>query len=262
MGSRTWGYCAERVKEPGPGSPVYGSPAANVWNAARPLPSAWLVPAGRNCIQQSGLTIGLIAPRWRNSHNWAEAMGYPNPQQAVVAYLARPRGEPQWQSAPSPAGWRGAISRGGGFDANPSTVRFVKQRGVPGHELHAVAFADQDGKNCRFLVGVVQAADGGWEVKGLAGGGGSDPPRDQPWVNFCGWGWPHSFSGGGWVTGSGSEAAARVRLRFREGPILEDTIDGGVVLLIADAHVDVPATAEILDATGSLLASHSAFGRA
>jgi hypothetical protein len=33
----------------------------------------------------------------------------------------------------------------------------------------------------------------------------------------------------------------------------------GAVLLIADAHVDVPATAEILDARDSLLASHFAF---
>jgi hypothetical protein len=41
--------------------------------------------------------------------------------------------------------------------------------------------------------------------------------------------------------------------------MLEDTVDDGVVLLIADARVDVPATAEILDAKGSLLASHSAF---
>jgi hypothetical protein len=43
------------------------------------------------------------------------------------------------------------------------------------------------------------------------------------------------------------------------GRRLKDTVDDGVVLLIADARVDVPATAEILDAKGSLLASHSAF---
>jgi hypothetical protein len=41
--------------------------------------------------------------------------------------------------------------------------------------------------------------------------------------------------------------------------MLEDTVDDGVILLIAGARVDVPATAEILDASGSLLASHSAF---
>jgi hypothetical protein len=41
--------------------------------------------------------------------------------------------------------------------------------------------------------------------------------------------------------------------------MLEDTVDDGVVLLIADARVDVPAMAEIFDASGSLLASHSTF---
>ena len=185
-------------------------------------------------------------------------MGYPDPRQAIVAQLVRPRGKPLWQSAPSTGGWRTAISRDGGQDADPGTVRLVKKRGIPGHELHAVAFADRDGRRYRYLVGVVQGASD-WEVKGLAGGGEGDSPRDQPWVNFCGWDWPRSFCGGGWVIGRGSEAAARVRLRFRGGPMLEDTVDDGVVLLIADARVDVPATAEILDASGSLLARHSAF---
>jgi len=186
-------------------------------------------------------------------------MGYPDPRQAIVAQLAQPRAKPLWQRLPSPGGWRSAISRGGGHDADPGTVSFVKQRGIPGHELHAVAFADRDGRHYRYLVGVVKGSDGNWEVNGLAGGGVGDPPRDQPWVNFCGWGWPRAFCGGGWVTGSGSEVAARVRLRFRGGPMLEDTVEDGVVLLIADAHVDVTATAEIFDAKGSVLASHSAF---
>jgi hypothetical protein len=186
-------------------------------------------------------------------------MGYPDPQQAIVAQLAQPRGKPFWQSRASPGGWRSAISRGGGHDADPDTISFVKQRGIPGHELHAVAFADLDGRRYRYLVGVAEGADGSWEVDGLAGGGIGDPSRDQPWVNFCGWGWPRSFCGGGWVIGSGSQAAARVRLRFRGGPMLDDTVDEGVVLLIADSRVDVPATAEIFDAKGFLLASHSAF---
>lgn len=86
-----------------------------------------------------------------------------------------------------------------------------------------------------------------------------DPPRNQPWVNFCGWGWPDSFSGGGWITGSGSNAAASVRLRFRRGSMLEDTVDNGIVLFISDTPVELPAIAEILDSSGSLLASQSAF---
>jgi hypothetical protein len=203
--------------------------------------------------------VGVLAHMAAKDHNWTEAMGYSDPRQAIVAQLTQPRRKPLWQSAPSPGGPQAAISRGGGHDADPDTVRFVKQRGTPGQELHAVAFADRDGRTYRYLVGLVHDAKGGWQVKGLAGGGQGDPPRNQPWVNFCGWGWPRSFRGGGWVIGSGSKAAARVRLRFRGGPMLEDTVDEGVVLLIADAHVDVPATAEILDASGSLLASHSAF---
>ena len=186
-------------------------------------------------------------------------MGYPDPRQAIVAQLAQPIAKPLWQSRPSPGGWRSAISRGGGHDADAGTVRLVKQREILGHELHAIAFDDRNGRPHRYLVGVVKDSDGDWEISGLAGGGVGDPPRDQPWVNFCGWGWPSAFCGGGWVTGSGSEVAARVRVRFREGPMLEDTVDDRVVLFIADARVDVPATAEILDAKGSLLATHSAF---
>ena len=185
-------------------------------------------------------------------------MRYPDPRQAIAAQLAQPRPKPLWQSRPSPGGWRSAISRGDGHDADPTTLRFVKKRGIPGHELHAVAFDDRDGRHYRYLVGVVKRADGDWKVNGLAGGGVGDPPRDLPWVNFCGWGWPSAFRCGGWVTGRGSKAAVRVRLRFRRGPELEDSVDDGVVLLIADARVEMPAIAEILDANGSLLASQSA----
>src|ERR1700674_4627001 len=191
----------------------------------------------------------------------ADVMGHADPKQAIAAYLVQSRGKPMWESQPSPEGWRGAVSRGAGRDAAPGTIRFVKQRSIPGHELHSVAFADSDGRRYRYLVGVVRSRDGSWQVSGLAGGGVGDPPRDRPWVNFCGWGWPGSFCGGGWVIGSGSAAAARVRLRFGAGPILEDTVDEGIVLLIANARVDMPATAEILDGAGSVLASHSAFAK-
>ena len=57
----------------------------------------------------------------------------------------------------------------------------------------------------------------------------------------------------------GSGAAARVRLRFPNGPTLEDVVDDRVVLFITNARVDLPAAAEILDASGALLATHSAF---
>lgn len=186
-------------------------------------------------------------------------MGYPDPKQAILEQLTLPRAEPIWQNRPNAGRWQTASFQGGGHDADPNGVRFIKKRGIPGQELHAITFADRNGRSYRFLVGVVQNADGNWEVTGQAGGAGNDPPRDRPWVNFCGWGWPNAFCGGGWIVGTGSEAATRVRLRFKKGPVLEDTIDDGVTLLIADASVDVPATAEILDVRGAVLARHTAF---
>ncbi len=185
-------------------------------------------------------------------------MGYSDPKQAIIASLVRPRATVAWQSAPSPGGWRAAISHGGGHDADSSTLRFRKQRGIQGREIHPVTFGDQEGRNYRFQVGVVQGIDG-WEASGMAGGGEGDPPRNKPWVNFCGWGWPQSFHGGGWLTGEGSEAAARARLRFQSGPTLEDAVGDRVVLFITNARVGLPATAEILAAGGALLATQSAF---
>ena len=185
-------------------------------------------------------------------------MGYPDAKEAVIAYLFKPRGNEVWQGATSPESWRAALSKGGGHDADASTIQFAKQHGTEGHELRAVTFADKGGRRYRFLGGVLQGA-GGWEVSGLAGGGVGDPPRDQPWVNFCGWGWPRSFRGGGWLTGKGSEAAARVRLRFQIGPTLEDEVDDRIVLFSTNARVDLPAAAEILDASGAQLATQSAF---
>ena len=88
-------------------------------------------------------------------------MGYGDAKQAVVAYLIQPRGKAAWPSAPSPGGWQAAISRGGGHDADLSTIRFAKQRAIDDQELHAVTFADKDGSMYRFLVGVVQGARDG-----------------------------------------------------------------------------------------------------
>jgi hypothetical protein len=97
-----------------------------------------------------GPTVAVLARMAAGGQNWTEAMGYPDPRQAIVTQLAQPRRKPIWQSAPSAGGWRRAISRGGGHDADPDTMRFVKQRGIPGHELHAVAFADRNGRNYRY----------------------------------------------------------------------------------------------------------------
>lgn len=110
-----------------------------------------------------------LPPWFRKARIWAEAMGYPDPQQAIVAQLAQPRRRPVWESAPSAGGWQRAISRGGGHDADPDTMRFVKQRKPPGtHHLierqlptgrNTVGISDGDSQELRHQPGPAQASE-------------------------------------------------------------------------------------------------------
>jgi hypothetical protein len=63
------------------------------------------------------------------------------------------------------------------------------------------------------------------------------------------------------VIGTNSERAARARLLFADGTILEDAVDAGIVLFMTEAPVRLPATVEILDGTGSVLTTYEAFER-
>jgi len=188
-------------------------------------------------------------------------MGYPDPKKAIIDRLAAPPGHLISQSPPSPGGLQSSIRGPGGEDADPDTMQFVKERGGPGRQLHYVRFSTRAGDRRRFVVGVVQQQNGQWEVRGCAGGGDGDPPRDQPWINFGAWGWPRFFCGGGTVIGTNSERAARARLLFANGTTLEDAVDAGIVLFMTEAPVRLPATVEILDGSGSVLTTYEAFGR-
>lgn len=183
-----------------------------------------------------------------------------DPRQAIVERLSEPRGQLISQSARSPGGWQSSIREAGGEDADPRSIRFLKERAVPGHQLYYVVFNTRAGEQRQFVVGVMQQADGNWDVRGSAGGGGGDPVREHPWINFGAWGWPRFFSGGGKVIGAGSERATHARLRFADGTTLEDVIDAGIVLFMSDGPVRMPVTVEILDQTGAMLTTYQALG--
>ena len=51
----------------------------------------------------------------------------------------------------------------------------------------------------------------------------------------------------------------RARLRFADGPSLEDSVDAGIVLFMSETPVRLPATVEIVDGTGTLLTRYEAF---
>jgi hypothetical protein len=55
-------------------------------------------------------------------------------------HLVATPGPVTWTSRPGPSGWVASIRDGGGADADPATVRFVRTRAFPGCQLHEAAF--------------------------------------------------------------------------------------------------------------------------
>jgi hypothetical protein len=143
----------------------------------------------------------------------------------------------------------------GGADADPNSIRFLKSIESGNVEIHAVEFATIGGEPRTSVIGITH--DGGtWHVTGASGGGGSDPPRDGPWLNLGAWGWPHAFSGGGKVIGAGREAAALVRLTFANGVQLEDLIRDSYALFATESPVELPAKVDIVNSRNDVLSSH------
>jgi hypothetical protein len=176
-------------------------------------------------------------------------------KQVIVDYLSKPS-VVVWESQPREHGWREQIRRGG-RDADASTIQFVKERGLPGRQLHAVTF--ESGLRQRMFVYVVQDDSGDWHVRGAAGGGmDGGPVRDHPWVNLGGGGWPAQFFMGGTVHDHGLDVA-RVRLVGANGTTVEDTVDDGLVLFITAEPVEAPIQVELLDRNGALVGQHPAF---
>jgi hypothetical protein len=180
-------------------------------------------------------------------------------EQAAFDHLAAEPGPVTWASPPSPSGWVASIRGGGGAGADPATVRFVKSRAFPGCQLHEADFATRDGQAQHMLVRTWQEPDGSWVADPIGGGGGEGPHRSRLWVNFAAQWNAQQFAAGGHVTGQGAEEACMVRLTFADGTTIEDTADNGVVLYFASPGVSFPATVEILDTAGNVLAGYDEF---
>ena len=82
-----------------------------------------------------------------------------------------------------------------------------------------------------------------------------DRSETDPRVNFGGWWGADGFCAGGDVIGTGSDQARHVRLSFVDGTTVEDSVDDGVVLFLVEHGVRLPATASILDANGTVIAT-------
>jgi hypothetical protein len=192
-------------------------------------------------------------------------MANQDPRQVIIDYLVQPSipvpdpvtlPAPNAPDAPESKRWRGKVSIGG-HDAKAETIKFHKERTIPGHQVHYVTFEDNEDRLWRYSCYVAQDEQGEWHFKGGAGGGEHSPVRPQPWANLGG-GWHDYLYAGGCVSNNGLDIA-RVRLVSNDGTVLEDTIDDGIVLFVCEHGVELPLQAELFDRAANLVASHPVF---
>ena len=183
-------------------------------------------------------------------------MGSATPEAAIRAFLTARSLVLTRRQAPGTVGWTAETSTGG-LGAMPESIRFVRAHRLPGREVHAVSLELPNGRFWRYICHAEQDAGGDWQLAG-ASGGSSDglPARGQPWTHLGGGGWPKRFYAGGYMD---DQSVARVRLTSANGVVLDDTIDRGVALFIADGEVAVPIRAELYDARGTLIGEQVAF---
>lgn len=191
-------------------------------------------------------------------------MGAANPQQAILEELVGPpvSGSP---AAPAPAQSSPRSSTAPTpFQADPSTIRFVKHRESERRHLYFVTFdgtipqIGPDSHPFSYIYPVERDLHGDWRVRGGAGGAGDQPRRATPWVNLAGGGWPDQFYAGGRIHNAGIDIA-RVELRFANGITLEDDTEAGVALFITDQPVEIPATLALLDRDGNDVSTRRPF---
>jgi hypothetical protein len=181
-------------------------------------------------------------------------------QRAVFDYLVAREATPHRVSPSGQHGWVAYTSSGGGAGADPGTVEFRKTRAFAECELHDTAFRTTDGQQWELLLRAWQRPGGDWVAEPIGGGGGGQPRRPRPWVNFAAtWGGT-LFAAGGEIIGDGCEQARLVRLTFADGTAVQDGTDHGVVLFFVPHAVPFPASVRILGQDGTVLADYEEFG--
>ncbi len=151
-------------------------------------------------------------------------------------------------------------THGEGTRVNVATVRFLKERTIPGHQVHAVTFEDETGQHYYSDFYLGQDTAGTWHV---SGGGWTREilVRSQPWINLGGGGDENNFSSAGYVSDHGL-GVTLVRLISSNGVVLEDTVENGIVLFVTNQNVEMPVQVELYDATNNLVGSNRALPEA
>ena len=191
-------------------------------------------------------------------------MAADDPKQVIVEYISQPVGELDLNPSQAPTAQsnvpQAMVRRGGGLGARISTVQFLQERHLSDRQLHLVAFENQDGEREQWLLCVREIAPDHWQNAGGASISAAEvmPQRNAPWVNLAS-GWSGDlFWAGGRVLDNGLDVV-RVRLISENGVVLEDEVQDGLVLFVANQSVQRPLRVELFDRSGKLVGTHQAF---
>jgi hypothetical protein len=147
--------------------------------------------------------------------------------------------------------------------AKAAAIHFLKERIIPGCQLHAVAFEDEIGQHFHGYFALGQDSTNIWHMSGASLSKGDpsthEPVHNQPRVNLfgCG-GYGTDFYAGGYVNDI-DPGIEGVHLVSDNGIVLKDSVKHGLVLFVTDQPVEMPMKAELYDQTGKLVASHNGF---
>jgi hypothetical protein len=186
-----------------------------------------------------------------------------DPREVIIEHLTQPSAglPPVRHVAPGPEDlpmqpMPGVIT-GNPFTADRATIQFVKERGTPNRRLYAVSFDDEQHNSWFWLVAAERDhRTGSWVAVDVAGGSGQIPQRSEPWLNLAGsWGQGRLYAGGEIHTAGAS--VAEVRLTLLDGTQLADDAQADVALFLSDQTAAEPATVDIYDTNGQLLATHA-----
>ncbi len=187
-----------------------------------------------------------------------------DPRRAIIEHLTQPSaGRLVRPAAPRPGDlpMRPVASfgvSGNPFTADRTTIQFVKERSIHGRRLYAVTFDDEQHESWFWLIAAERDPTGNWTAVDVAGGSGQSPQRSQPWLDLCGsWGQGRLYAGGEICTAGASVGV--VRLTLADGTQLTDDAQADVALFLSDQVAAEPATVDIYDTNGHLLATHAAF---
>lgn len=188
-----------------------------------------------------------------------------DPRQFIEAYLILPSGSDEPSPPPSAdsrvGGTPGYPFRGAGKGAKGETIQFLKHLILPRRQVYALTFEDEAGQEWDYFCSIEQDEQGYWHVMASASSIKDTMRRAShsfPWVHLVGGSEKNYLWAAGYVTDKALNAG-RIRLITRNGVVLEDIVQDGLVLLQTDQPVEIPAQVEIYTHTGELIGTQSLF---